>query len=121
MSWQPDRRFEPAPFAPPGVDPVRTRQPECAKCGRPIVFVEMHDTGKRMPCDPGQLAGDGVRTLVQRWPRGKAIVGRVVARAGESVVGLEPHWGTCPCRPRAVAVPDTPTQGDLFGSAEGRP
>lgn len=110
MSWQPDRRFTPAPFAPPGVDPIRTRQPECRTCGRPIVFVEMWDTAKLVPCDPGMMAGDGHRSLVVRWPRGKATVGRVVAKAGETVTGLEPHFGTCPCRPRKVVVPDVPTQ-----------
>lgn len=116
MSWpHRDCRFDPAPFAPPGVDPRRTRKPECRQCGREIVFVEMCDTGKLVPCDPAMTSGDGRRTLVVRWPRGKKVVGRVVARAHETVTGLEPHFGTCPCRPRKVAAPDTPTQGSLFG------
>ena len=117
MSYGPDRdrRFDPAPFAPPGVDPIRTRQPECEACGREIVFVEMADTGKRVPCDTQMLAGDGRRSLVVRWPRGKRVVGRVISKAHETVTGLEPHFGTCPCRPRKVVVPDVPTQGSLFG------
>ena len=109
-----DRRFDPAPFAPSEVDPVRTRRPECRTCGRPIVFVKTA-TGKRMPCDPTQTAGDGVRTLVVREVVGKRVVGRVVPKAGGDLVGLEPHWGTCPCRPRRVVVPDVPRQGSLFG------
>lgn len=113
MSFERDRRFDPAPFAPPGVDPLRTRQPECAKCGRTIVFVEMAETLKRMPCDPGMMPGDGRRTLVVREQVGRKLLGRVVAKAPETTTGLEPHWGTCPCRPRKVVIP-TEQAPDLF-------
>ena len=117
MSWTPRLDpHRPAPFAPPTVDPFRTRKPTCSKCGRRIVFVEM-ETGKRMPCDPATLAGDGVRTLVVRHQVGDKILGRVIRRADGGYIGLEPHFGTCPCRPRKVRVPDVPTQGDLFDEA----
>lgn len=94
-------------FAPPSVPPDQTRpKPECAKCGREIVFIEMDATGKLMPCDPVQVYGDGRRSLVVRFERGKQIVGRVIVKATEDVFGFEPHWGTCPCRPRKVVVPE---------------
>ena len=109
------RYAPPGKFAPERIEPTRTRRPECDKCGREIVFVEMWDTGKLMPCDPEMRPGDGKRSLVVRWERGKKVVGRVVARASEETTGLEPHFGTCPCRPRKVAVPDRePHQPDLF-------
>lgn len=75
----------------------------------------MADTGKMMPCDPTQMAGDGIRTLVVRETVGKKILGRVIPKADGGFIGMEPHWGTCPCRPRKVVVPDVPTQGSLFG------
>lgn len=111
--------FRPSQFAPSAVDETRTRQPECRLCGRPIVFVEMWDTGKLMPCDPGMKPGDGRRHLVVRWPRGRKTVGRVVARAAEDVTGLEPHFGTCPCRPRKVAV-EAAAEPDLFSQPDDR-
>lgn len=112
----PEGRYAaPGRFAPAPIDPSRTRVPTCSKCGRDLVFVVMHDTGKRMPCDPGMRPGDGRTTLVVRWERGRDVVGRVVAQAPPSLSGLTPHWGTCPCRPRTVAVPDSaPVQPSLF-------
>lgn len=105
----------PGPYAPPPIDPAKTRVPTCSKCGRDLVFVVMHDTGKRMPCDPGMQPGDGKKTLVVRWERGRDVVGRVMAKAPETATGLEPHFGTCPCRPRTVALPDPrPIQPSLF-------
>lgn len=101
MSYRPDRRFGPAPFAPPAVDPARTRQSECRTCGRRLVFVQMA-TGGTMPCDPVQVYGDGRRTLVVRDAQ---LVGHLVTAAGPDVFGLEPHWGTCPCRTRKVRIP----------------
>ena len=58
--------FGPSRFAPPPVDPYRTRQAECKHCRRPIVYVTMEKTGGKMPCDPTQHYGDGQRTLVER-------------------------------------------------------
>ena len=93
-------RYAPgSPFAPPSVPPEQLRRSTCAKCGRPLVFVRMA-TGSTMPCDPGMTAGDGRRHLVVRDAQ---LVGRLVHRAGEDVTGLEPHFGTCPCRPRKIA------------------
>lgn len=111
MSWltRPDPH-RPAPFAPPTVDPARTRRPECRHCHAPIVYVEMAATGKLMPCDTAQRYGDGERSLVIRFPRGgpgrrgQQIVGRVVVKAGDDVLGLEPHWGTCPVQIRKRAL-----------------
>lgn len=107
MSWRrPHAPHAPAPFAPPAVDPARTRTPRCRHCDADVVFVEMDATGKLMPCDPEMLNGDGRRSLVVRWPKGRRLVGRVIAKAPEDVVGLEPHWGTCANRPGAAA-PET--------------
>ncbi len=103
MSYRHDPH-RPAPFAPPTVDPIRTRKPECRHCGEEIAYVEMADSGKLMPCDPVMLNGDGRRSLVVRFTRRKKVVGRVVAKAPEDVVGLEPHWGTCPVLARARRV-----------------
>ena len=108
------RQFRAAPFAPPDVDPRRTHQPTCRLCGRDIVYVEMADTGKLYPCDPGTVAGDGRRQLVVRGQRGRKVVGKVVPRAPDTVIGLRPHWATCPCRKRSVSRPDAPVQASLF-------
>lgn len=102
----------PAPFAPPAVDPSRTRKPRCRHCDQDITYVEMADSGKLMPCDPQMLAGDGRRSLVVRWQKGRKIVGRVIARAGEEVTGLEPHFGTCPVRERARAIERAQSKAD---------
>lgn len=118
MSRRVSRYVPPSPFAPlplGHIDPSRTRTPTCSRCGRDIVFVEMADTGKLMPCDTRMVPGDGSRSLAVRWPRGKAIVGRVVTKAPVETSGLEPHFGTCPCRPGTVAISDArPTQPSLF-------
>lgn len=89
-----------ARFAPAPLPPEQTRpKPTCSRCGREIVYVEMEKSAKLMPCDTAQRYGDGTRHLVVRYPKGRRIVGRVVTYAGEDVLGLEPHWGTCPARP----------------------
>lgn len=99
-------------YAPESLPPERTRRSTCKKCGRPLVFVQM-DTGGTMPCDPTQVYGDGQRHLVVRDVK---LVGHLVSAAGPNVLGLEPHWGTCPCRPRKVSVPigRVPAQPTLF-------
>lgn len=90
-------------FSPPQIDPYRTSKATCEKCGRPLMFVLM-DTGRRMPCDPKQVYGDGRRHLVERVTLASgAVVGVLRPKAPEAVLGLEPHWGTCPCRKRKVA------------------
>jgi hypothetical protein len=88
-----------ATYAPTSIDPARTRRAECETCGRPLVFVRMQ-SGALMPCDPGMQPGDGRRHLVVRDAR---LIGRLVPRAPEELSGLEPHFGTCPCRPRKIA------------------
>lgn len=118
MSRDVHRYAPPGKYAPQPIDPMRTSTPECSKCGRPILFVEMQGTGKRMPCDPTQVYGDGYRTLVVREEVGRKMLGRVVAKAPTSMLGLTPHFGSCPCRPRKVATVDPrPAQGDLFAAA----
>ena len=104
-------RYAPG-FAPPSLPPERTRKnPTCARCERPIVYVEMEKTGKLMPCDPVQIYGDGRRHLITRVLKGNRLLGRMVPRAPESVLGFEPHWGTCPNRAarkgEASAAPST--------------
>lgn len=113
MSWQPRHDpHRPAPFAPPTVDPYRTRKPRCRHCDQEIVYVTMDPSGKLMPCDSAMVNGDGRRSLVVRYPKGRSIVGRVIAKAGEDVVGLEPHFGTCPVRERARAIEKARTKSD---------
>lgn len=89
----------PSRFAPPTPEAagMGTHTPRCKLCGQTIVYVVMEGTGKRMPCDPTQRYGDGRRHLVVRVEDlfGN-IVGKLIARAGEEVLGFEPHWGTCP-------------------------
>ncbi|MAQ95071.1 MAG: hypothetical protein CMM84_16270 [Rhodothermaceae bacterium] len=97
--------FGPSRFAPPPVDPYRTRQAECKHCRRPIVYVTMEKTGGKMPCDPTQHYGDGQRTLVERIDAGRrGTVGRVHVKAPETILGLEPHFGTCPVLLRKRAI-----------------
>ena len=78
---RPSRYAPPGKYAPQAIDPRRTSTPECSRCRRPMLFVEMADTGKLMPCDTEMLPGDGERSLVVRWERGRKVVGRVVAIA----------------------------------------
>lgn len=101
---QPNGLERPAPFAPPAPDADRTRKSSCRQCGRPLAFITM-ESGNVMPCDPSQIYGDGYRTLVERYVDARSqLVGRVVKRAGENVLGFQPHFGTCPCRKRKVIV-----------------
>ena len=73
-----------------------------------------------MPCDPAQRYGDGQRHIVTRLSAGGRVLGRLVPHAGEDVLGLEPHWGTCPARAgKLKAVPKpVPT---LFDEVEPGP
>ena len=90
-------------FAPESLPPERMRRTQCQTCGRSLVFVTM-ETGGTMPCDPVQVYGDGRRHLVVRLARHGTTVGRLVPKASPETLGLEPHFGTCPCRPRKVRV-----------------
>lgn len=89
-------------FAPPTPEAagMSTHAPRCRHCGAEVVFIQMVKTdgtqGSLMPCDTTQRYGDGRRHLVVRTEDlfGN-IVGRLITRAGEDVLGFEPHWGTC--------------------------
>ena len=95
--------FARSQFAPPA-SPGAKSAPTCRHCGQPLTFVEMLATGNPMPCDPAQRYGDGRRHLVVRETIGERVVGRMVPRAPEGTLGLEPHWGTCPNRPAAPSA-----------------
>lgn len=112
MSYQPRERNRvkgpfrnhlPSKFAPPTPEAagMSTHATRCKLCRAEVVFVQMvkkdGTRGSLMPCDPVQRYGDGRRHLVVRVEDlfGN-IVGRLIPRASEDVLGFEPHWGTCP-------------------------
>ena len=112
------RQFRAAPFAPPDVDPRRTQQSRCKSCRRPVVWVEMVDTGKMMICDPRMEPGDGRRMLVTREQHGDKVLGRLV-RASSEQSGLVSHWATCPTA-KQHRRPEPPPQPTLFDEMQGR-
>ena len=93
----------PSRFAPPTPEAagMSTHSTRCKLCRAEVVFIQMvkkdGTTGSLMPCDPVQRYGDNRRHLVVRFEDlfGN-VVGRLIRRAGEEVLGLEPHFGTCP-------------------------
>jgi hypothetical protein len=96
FSYDGHRLPEHAPFprskyAPPepGAAAMGTRTPRCKDCRQKLVYIEMAETGKRMPCDPDQRHGDGQRHLVVRFEMNDHVYGRLVPRASASRGGLK--------------------------------
>lgn len=77
----------------------RRSKPTCPACGQRIIFVKTAASGgtRRTMCDPPWHRGDGRKTLVTRD-------GRQIVKAPPSVLGREPHWGTCPRRHQLIRI-----------------
>lgn len=102
------RRFGRSQFAPPELPPERTHAPVCERCGQRIIWVVTEKNQKLMPVDPDWHYGDGRRTLMVLTEAG---LWRAVAKAPETVLGREPHFGTCPALKRERAARQRAEQG----------
>lgn len=62
--------------------------PECEKCGKPIFWVIMAETGRNVPLDKNPVL------FVQ-----------VEGKTGRAIHGYTPHWKTCPVRQKEPSEP----------------
>jgi hypothetical protein len=88
----------------------------CDGCGRPIVWLVMRKTGKRMPADPTKrlfIQGDGpdqaICAATLESVRGRYVPADQPVSAANAIVVYTAHWATCPERDRFRRSPARPS------------